>query len=220
MVQQQEEDSDDEDQAAGSGLSAAAPPFVPRGLASRASWLRMLVLCGLPGSGKSTLAARLRAELGWEVVNQDALGSRQACMKAARDHLRSPGGRVVIDRCNADVSQRAVWVQLALQEFGLGALEIGCVWLDVPAEECDRRVLGRFGHRTLPPQASSLRVIRGFAASWEPPTAEEGFARLWRLASALDSEAFWAELRTARESGEGRLAGNGLDAGAAGPAPG
>ncbi|CAK0886654.1 unnamed protein product, partial [Prorocentrum cordatum] len=206
MQHQQEEDSDGEnggEGAAGTGtpLSAAAPPFVPEGVACCVAGLRVLVLCGLPGSGKSTLAARLSSEFGWGAVNQDELGSRQACMKAARQVLRRPGGRLVVDRCNVDPAQRSVWVQLALQEFGLGALHLGCAWLDVPEEECDQRVLQRFGHRTLLPEAASLRVIRGFAAGLRPPSAGEGFARLWRLASDADHELFWAEL-SAAEGGE------------------
>eukprot|EP00931_Biecheleriopsis_adriatica_P056724 TRINITY_DN33632_c0_g1_i1.p1 TRINITY_DN33632_c0_g1~~TRINITY_DN33632_c0_g1_i1.p1 ORF type:complete len:1533 (-),score=326.19 TRINITY_DN33632_c0_g1_i1:27-4625(-) len=178
-------------------LCAEAPPFVPQDVAHRTASLRVLVLCGLPGSGKSSLATRLSHELGWTVVNQDSLGSRQACMKAARAALKTRQGRVVIDRCNANAAQRAVWVQLAMQEFHLGPAELGCVWLDVSDEECGQRVLARFGHATLPPREASLKVIRGFTKSWQPPASEEGFARVWRLVSDIDMEGFWAEIFTA-----------------------
>lgn len=45
----------------------------------------------------------------WCVVNQDTLGSRQACLKVARNALTRPPnerGHIVIDRCNVT---GAVW---------------------------------------------------------------------------------------------------------------
>eukprot|EP00929_Paragymnodinium_shiwhaense_P098631 TRINITY_DN6010_c0_g2_i1.p1 TRINITY_DN6010_c0_g2~~TRINITY_DN6010_c0_g2_i1.p1 ORF type:complete len:2002 (-),score=499.81 TRINITY_DN6010_c0_g2_i1:260-6265(-) len=216
MVQQceeayaaQDEEPDDEKDGnnsamtgSGSTLNIAAPPFVPQNLAVRVSRIRLLLLCGLPGSGKSTIAAKLREQFGWQVVNQDSLGSRQACMKAAREVLSSQTanglpGKLVVDRCNVDKSQRSIWVQLATEEFGLGALELACVWLDVREDECGRRVLKRFDHKTLAADASSLRVIRGFADTFEPPSNREGFARVWRIASPLDAEVFWSQLASA-----------------------
>ncbi|CAJ1440009.1 unnamed protein product [Effrenium voratum] len=149
------------------------------------SGIRLLVLCGLPGSGKSTLASRMSA---WSVVNQDLLGSRQACMKAMRAGLKQ-GTPVVIDRCNATRAQRNVWTQLGA-EFQLQPAEVACLWLDVPEEECGRRVLRRFGHSTLPPREASLTVIHGFAKKWQPPSKEEGFGHLWRVTSDRDLQAF------------------------------
>ncbi|CAE8629243.1 unnamed protein product [Polarella glacialis] len=191
--QQQEQQQQEEQQQ--QQLRPSALPFVPRSLAALAASLRVLVLCGLPGSGKSTLASRF-AEQGWEVVNQDSLGSRQACMKAARRALSRPQGRLVVDRCNADVSQRAIWIQLAMQDFGLSPAELGCVWLDVQHEECGLRVLQRFGHSTLPPRQASLKVIKSFASSWQPPTSSEGFANL-ATGPDIDMEVFWAEFAAA-----------------------
>jgi hypothetical protein len=112
-------------------------------------------------------------------------------MKKARNALGGADGKVVIDRCNIDISQRAVWIQLAMHDLGLTSNQLGCCWLDVPPEECDCRVMGRFDHKTLPPRISSLCVIRGFLESWEPPTISEGFAHLWRLGSTSEFESFW-----------------------------
>jgi len=192
----QDEDAADaqHDLTTGTALSAAAPPFIPRSVADSIAGLRVLVLCGLPGSGKSTLAGELSRRLGWSVVNQDTLGSRQACMKMARACLKADNTCVVIDRCNVDVKQRSVWVQLAMHEFGLGANVLGCVWLDVSVDECQERVMRRFGHSTLPAEASSKPVINGFAESWQSPCITEGFVRLWKVSSDVDMETLWAEL--------------------------
>ena len=154
MLQQQAEEARGASEPQASTLRAEAPPFVPQQQAADLAELRLLVLCGLPGSGKSTTAERL-ARGGWSVVNQDSLGSRQACMKAARQALRQQG-RVVIDRCNVNAAQRAIWTQLAVQEFELLPGQMGCVWLDVPDHECGRRVLRRFSHSRLALPAIAL----------------------------------------------------------------
>eukprot|EP00746_Dinoflagellata_sp_MGD_P157889 gnl/MRDRNA2_/MRDRNA2_86338_c0_seq3.p1 gnl/MRDRNA2_/MRDRNA2_86338_c0~~gnl/MRDRNA2_/MRDRNA2_86338_c0_seq3.p1 ORF type:complete len:501 (-),score=106.28 gnl/MRDRNA2_/MRDRNA2_86338_c0_seq3:275-1777(-) len=73
--------------------------------------IRIVLLVGLPGSGKSTLAGRL-ADENWESINQDTLGSRGACLSAARAAL-SEDRRVVIDRCNVSYAQRSLWLSLA-----------------------------------------------------------------------------------------------------------
>mmetsp|Transcript_50303 Transcript_50303/g.117464 ORF Transcript_50303/g.117464 Transcript_50303/m.117464 type:complete len:1148 (-) Transcript_50303:40-3483(-) len=211
MVEQQagEDLRDDADRAAGGGMSslrASAAPFIPYELAAQAAPLRLLVLCGLPGSGKSTLAARLRAELGWTIVNQDTLTSREACMKAARSAFKDgDAGKVVIDRCNFNMAQRSPWVQLAIHEFGLQRHELCCVWLDVRAEECNRRVLTRLGHPTLPPRVSSLEVIRRFAEAWQPPDTKEGFGFVRRLTSDIDIETLCAEMRGTPDAEPGML---------------
>lgn len=170
-------------------------PDGPAGLpASGRGGCRVLLLCGLPGSGKSTLASRLRTELGWAVANQDELGSRAACATRVRLALAQPDGRVVVDRCNVEVSQRAVWVELATRELGIGTEQLGCAWLDVALEECAQRVLARIGHRMLPAEAASLRVIHSFAKSFTPPTTSEGLAWVRRLCSSADAAELVAAL--------------------------
>ncbi|CAJ1417525.1 unnamed protein product [Effrenium voratum] len=133
---------------------------------------QMLLLVGLPGSGKSTLAKRLH---GWDVVNQDTLGDRKACVEAARE-LLAKNRRLVVDRCNCTRLQRRVWLELA-DDYEAG---VACIWLDVPEEVCGERVLQRFGHQTLPAEDKSLAVIAAFARRFEPPMEAEGFVR-WRV---------------------------------------
>ncbi|KAH8045860.1 DNA-3'-diphospho-5'-guanosine diphosphatase [Aureococcus anophagefferens] len=126
--------------------------------------------------GKSTLAAALAAR-GWTVVNQDRLGNRKRCERAAAAALAA-GGRVVVDRCNHDAAQRGHWLRLLAAGGGGGAY---AVWLDAPEDLCVARVLGRVGHRTLPPTPKSAKVARGFRNSFVAPRATP---RAWPPCSA------------------------------------
>ena len=156
--------------------SAATPETTPQ----------LLVLCGLPGSGKSTLAAALAAR-GWTVVNQDRLGNRKRCERAAAAALAA-GDRVVVDRCNHDAAQRSHWLRLLAAGGGGGAY---AVWLDAPEDLCVARVLGRVGHRTLPPTPKSAKVVRGFRTSFVAPRADaEGLAAVLRVDAADVDGAF------------------------------
>jgi len=139
----------------------------------------MLILCGLPGSGKSTLAAAL-AEKGWTSVNQDTLGNRRACERAASGALRA-GHRVVVDRCNHDPQQRAHWTRLAGTAVAL--------WLDADLDECARRVMARESHPTLPPGAKSEAIVRRFATDFVPPSrSERGISNVIRLVVPLEMD--------------------------------
>ncbi|CBJ25871.1 conserved unknown protein [Ectocarpus siliculosus] len=64
------------------------------------------------------------------LVNQDTLGSREKCRRRAQQVLEK-GGRVLIDRCNFDQSQRVTWLDLAVS---LSLHKDACiaVWLDIP----------------------------------------------------------------------------------------
>eukprot|EP00913_Durusdinium_trenchii_P028597 g26820.t1 len=153
--------------------------------------IRLLLLCGLPGSGKSTLAARFAASPDWTVVNQDTWHNKHTAqvVASALRETEPKGSRWCRDR--------ALWTRLAKTEFHLSPSELACAWLDVPQEECARRVLQRFGHRTLPPQEASSKVIGGFARHFEEPqltASAEGFGRVWRLRCEADEALLANEL--------------------------
>jgi len=130
------------------------------------------------------------------VVNQDTLGDRHACVRAARRAL-GEGRPVVIDRCNISRMQRRVWLGVS-DEFGAG---VGCIWLDIHPTECGARVLQRFGHPTLPATASSLKVIDGFSNRMEAPMEAEGFV-LWRVHCDREVDIALAECVAALDQSE------------------
>jgi len=73
--------------------------------------VELLVLVGSPASGKSTLCERLLVELGYVRVCQDEFGSKEKCMKTAREWLEK-GICVVVDATNPTKQVRKEWIEL------------------------------------------------------------------------------------------------------------
>lgn len=137
----------------------------------------MLVLCGLPGAGKSTLASALAAA-GWTRICQDTIspsgrrGTRAACVTAAKTALAA-GRRVVIDRCNATVEQRADFIAAAAS----AAAPVHALHLALPAAACADRAAGRASHEGgVCGQGARAVVARVAAAGVVAPARTEGFA--------------------------------------------
>ena len=152
--------------------------------------IQLLVLCGLPGSGKSTFAAMLGAS-GWQVINQDSLGSRTKCLEMADQALRT-GKKIVIDRCNTTMHQRRHWLTMRSSRQ-LQKAQRAVIWLDVDVGECCQRVMHRFGHKTLPAKQSSKRVVMSFAKDFEPPSEFEGFGKIFHVKGDKDFDSVTAD---------------------------
>jgi hypothetical protein len=153
----------------------ARPAASSGGGSGFAGCVRLVVLVGLPGSGKSTLARRFAAR-GWRIVCQDELGSRAACEEAV-DRALQDGAGAVVDRTNIDAEQRAHWLRIAARHR-LPAAAAACVVVSAPRAACERRVLARRGHPTLPPDSGSVGVVRRFAGLYRAPDPQEGFGRI------------------------------------------
>ncbi|ORZ38188.1 polynucleotide kinase 3 phosphatase-domain-containing protein [Catenaria anguillulae PL171] len=131
----------------------------------------VIVLCGTPASGKSTIAGWLRDECGYEVVNQDTLGSFNACVSTCKKALAS-GKSVVIDNTNPMLKTRKVYLELA-REVGARAR---LVRLLTPVELAVQLDLFRSlttNRSRLPPVAFST-----FTSRFEEPSHDEGFHEL------------------------------------------
>ena len=136
--------------------------------------MEVILLMGLPGSGKSTLASKFD---GYSIINQDTLGTRQACIKLA-SALLDDQKNVVIDRCNINKVQRKYWVDLALS---YGASSIKCIYLDVDPVECVYRITERKNHPTISqdmPIDKKQQIVVNFFKDMEMPSLEEGFSEI------------------------------------------
>jgi hypothetical protein len=163
----------------------------------RAHRSRVVLLCGIPGSGKSTFAKLVLKHGGenWVRVSQDDLGSRQECERMMQEALTSdPPRHVIVDRCNVDSAQRAVWIAIAAQA---NAYPVGVLLFPVPLDECIRRVLLRGpNHPTLFESTENdvVKVVTSFAGKWENPSPGEGIGFCRIVASPADEERVMAEL--------------------------
>jgi predicted phosphohydrolase/predicted kinase len=131
---------------------------------------KMIILVGLPGSGKSTVATELEKH-GFIRINQDDLGSRNACKKATVEAIKQ-NKNVVIDRCNFDLLQRKSWLDLA-KNFKL--TNVSAVVLDVPADVCTQRAITRENHPTIKDAETAIRVVNDFNEKLVLPNTEEKF---------------------------------------------
>lgn len=97
-----------------------------------------------------------------------------ACEAAAADAL-ARGCHVVVDRCNFDPQQRAVWLGLARTVGGPRA-RVLALHLNIPPSECKRRCMLRQGHPTLGARDADAVIDRrvGIQLFWPPrnPPAE------------------------------------------------
>jgi hypothetical protein len=72
-----------------------------------------------------------------------------------------------------------------------------CVWFNIEAEECARRVAGRRGHPTIEYEGENLgyglaktkasMIVRSFAKKMQPPTKGEGFSHIYTVTSIAEA---------------------------------
>ncbi|KAI4236292.1 MAG: hypothetical protein LQ349_002629 [Xanthoria aureola] len=136
--------------------------------------LDIVIFCGSPASGKSTFYGKHLQPLGYERVNQDALKTRDKCVKVASELLLK-GISVAIDNTNADRGTRMVWVELAQQS----KIPIRCVHFTAGAKLCQHNdaVRAIAGNRFNPEKRVMLphTAFSSFASRYKQPQVEEGF---------------------------------------------
>ncbi|PWN41248.1 P-loop containing nucleoside triphosphate hydrolase protein [Ceraceosorus guamensis] len=145
----------------------------------------LLVLCGVVGSGKSSFAQSLCSLQRPRYIraSQDVLGDRQSVISLVSQNL-AQRRNVVVDRTNADASQRAYWLDLG-QQYGA---ETDIIVFDTPFSTCQARLRARKDHETLKSPAQALNVLRLFTKQWRMPTMEEGFEHLLVLHAREEEE--------------------------------
>jgi predicted kinase len=142
----------------------------------------VVLLVGLPGSGKSTYAANCSAATGAAVLSSDeirrllsddpanqTIHKRVFAMKRSllRHRLQLKRPVTYLDATHLTRSERRPYLKLA----ALYDATIEAVFFDVPLDECQRRNRNR--DRVVPEL-----VIERMAKRLEPPSIEEGFARV------------------------------------------
>lgn len=173
-------------------LAATAPPTTPAGLRpllageGPGELPEVVVLMGIQGAGKSSDVARY-LERGYERLNRDLLGGDlDDLIPKLADLLAAGRTRVVLDNTYATRVSRYPLIRTAHAH----GVPVRCRYLATPIDEAYANVVSRILERhgrllgpdelkelgkddpNLPPPAAMAR----FAASFEPPHTDEGFA--------------------------------------------
>lgn len=137
---------------------------------------KMVILVGNVGSGKSTYAHLMNIRLDdfYEIINQDTLGSRDACLNKCEEYLKL-GKNVVIDRTNINKQQRAYWINLA-KKYNY---QVEVVEFIIHPNLAFERVKNRKNHPTINNCSDEKikSIIRKFQRSYEEVRLSEGITK-------------------------------------------
>jgi len=186
------------------GFHVSSLKEYPQGSLSTAAVLppdrqtEIVVFVGSPCLGKSTFFRTHFAPAGYVQVNQDTLGSRPKCVKAAEEALAA-GKSCVIDNTNRDVQTRKHYLDIAkrLQVPARcfvfqGSTELA--WHNNLYRTYVRpaSVAAREPTRSLLP----FPVLMGFADAYEAPSVKEGFSEVrdvpWRFEGSEEEGRHWS----------------------------
>ena len=121
----------------------------------------LTLVCGIPNSGKTTFSERWSRN----PVHIDELDGRNR-LKTALDMVSQAEGDICVEGVYLHHRQRR---ELASAYEGAKL----CIWLDTPLETCiEREDRGR-----------GTLITRNCAALFEPPTLDEGWDEIVRIAS-------------------------------------
>ena len=150
----------------------------------------VVLVMGIPGAGKSRVAEELVAR-GYVRLNRDERGGSLRTLAEALDEQLSSGARrIVLDNTYLTRAARSYTIDAA-HRHGVG---VRSIWLDTPLAQAQVnivvRLLERFGTLPTPEELRALAREPGILAptsqmrtvrELEPPSTDEGFARVERL---------------------------------------
>lgn len=148
----------------------------------------VVIVMGIQGAGKSTLVQRY-VDGGYERLNRDLIGGTlEDLLPLLEAHLRAGRTRVVLDNTYATRASRW-WLTRVAHRNGV---LVRCHYLATPLKEAlinvVLRVLDRYGALPGPDELKELGksdpnlpppgALARFAACFEPPQSDEGFAAI------------------------------------------
>jgi aryl-alcohol dehydrogenase-like predicted oxidoreductase/histidinol phosphatase-like enzyme/adenylate kinase family enzyme len=152
----------------------------------------IVVVMGSPGAGKSTLARELE-QSGYLRLNRDEEGGSLSGLVSQLDEALSTGTkRVVLDNTYPRRSRRNEVIETSWRH----RVPVRCRWMDTSHEQAQvnavNRILDAFGRLLSPeelaaevkrnPAALPPRALNDYRRAFEPPTTEEGFEQVERIA--------------------------------------
>ncbi|CAG8703016.1 10215_t:CDS:2, partial [Cetraspora pellucida] len=151
-------------------LPRDVPLFTPSSqLALPHGQCEMVILVGYPASGKSTFAKRWLVNDGYVHVNQDALKTKQKCIKACETALKE-NKPVVVDNTNPSKESRKQYIDIAKQ-YGV---PVRCFWFQASEALARHNNMYRYFSsneiRPLPEIAFNV-----YKSKFSEPKLEEGF---------------------------------------------
>ncbi len=168
-------------------LEPVTPPDAALGQSPGTS-PEVVIVMGIQGAGKSTLVQRY-VDAGYERLNRDLMGgSLDDLLPILDTHLREGRTRVVLDNTYPTRASRW-WLTRIAHRRGV---PVRCHYLATPLKEAlinvVLRVLDRYGTLPGPDELKELAksdpnlpppgALARFAACFEPPMADEGFAAI------------------------------------------
>jgi aryl-alcohol dehydrogenase-like predicted oxidoreductase len=184
--------------AAFGGIRRPAPRSSARSGANARARGDVVIVMGIPGAGKTRLAAGY-VERGYTRLNRDERGGSLRSLVGELDQQLADGlRRAVLDNTFLSRAARSRVVEAADRH----SLGVRCVWLETPLAQAQvnlvERLLERFGFLPTPGQiraaarrepwlmlpTSQMRALREL----EPPSMDEGFAKVERLPFSLETD--------------------------------
>ena len=163
-------------------------PHVGKGRDAPSRDGEVVVLMGVPGAGKSRAAEGYVAR-GYERLNRDSTGgSLRAIAQALDERLRAGVNRLVLDNTYVTRASRSDVLRVASSR---GA-RVRCLFFETPLPEAQvnvvLRMIERFGRVVEPeemtelarndPAALAPNALSRMSRDLEPPTSDEGFAKV------------------------------------------